>query len=111
MILPGAVDALITRDKVVDYLLNAAHPDNRGKAAFFTRWGFLASNSSQFQRAVREMILHAEVVRRIESAWGEKFVIDGTLKAPGGLTPMVRTIWIIDKGAVVPRMVTAYPRT
>ncbi len=32
MKLPNAAQAVVTRGKIADYLLNAAHPDNGGKA-------------------------------------------------------------------------------
>ena len=35
MKLPNAERALVEREKIVNYLLNPAHPDNGGKAAFF----------------------------------------------------------------------------
>jgi len=38
--LPNAEKAIAEHEKVADYLLNAAHPDNGGKAAFFEGLGF-----------------------------------------------------------------------
>jgi hypothetical protein len=35
MKLPNADKAIVEHKKVVDYLLNPAHPDNSGKAGFF----------------------------------------------------------------------------
>ena len=40
MKLPGADKAIVSREKIADYLLNPAHPDNGGKADFFTQLGF-----------------------------------------------------------------------
>ncbi|MCR4318600.1 MAG: hypothetical protein NUW37_19840 [Planctomycetes bacterium] len=40
MKLPDLENAFIEREKIEDYLLNASHPDNGGKAAFFLRLGF-----------------------------------------------------------------------
>jgi len=40
MKLPSAHLALVDPEKIVDYLLNPAHPDNGGKAAFFVALGF-----------------------------------------------------------------------
>ena len=40
MKLPNADKAVVEREKVEDYLLDAAHPDNGGKAQFFERFGF-----------------------------------------------------------------------
>lgn len=36
MKLTDAMHVVIERAKIVDYLLDAGHPDNGGKAAFFT---------------------------------------------------------------------------
>ncbi|MDA1276056.1 MAG: hypothetical protein O2960_18725 [Verrucomicrobia bacterium] len=33
MKLPNAPQSLVSKEKIADYLLNAAHPDNGGKAA------------------------------------------------------------------------------
>ena len=38
--MPNANLAVIEKEKIVNYLLNAAHPDNGGKAAFFLELGF-----------------------------------------------------------------------
>ena len=40
MKLPNAHLALVAKEKIEDYLLNGAHPDNGGKAQFFDSLGF-----------------------------------------------------------------------
>jgi hypothetical protein len=40
MRLPNASKAIVERKKIVDYLLNPAHPDNGGKAQFFDKLKF-----------------------------------------------------------------------
>jgi len=37
-------------------------------------------------------------------------VIIGQIESPSGKTAQVQTIWIVDKGLTVARLVTAYPR-
>lgn len=44
MKIPNAESAFVTQEKIRDYLLNAAHPDNGGKAAFFVALGFRAED-------------------------------------------------------------------
>ncbi len=109
MTLPNVGNAVIEQAKIVDYLLDAAHPDNGGKAAFFIGWGFSAAHWPAFAQAIRDLVSRNEVVHRLQSPWGEKFVVDGTLDAPRGTTPLVRTIWIVDAVHAAPRLVTAYP--
>jgi hypothetical protein len=46
----------------------------------------------------------------METVHGIKYVLDGGMETPGGKTPVVRTIWIVDRGLDRPRLVTAYPR-
>ena len=38
--LPNAHAAFVADEKVRDYLLNPQHPDNSGKAGFYTSWLF-----------------------------------------------------------------------
>ncbi len=40
MPIPNAERAEVSRDKIVDYLLNPQHPDGAGKAAFYLAAGF-----------------------------------------------------------------------
>jgi hypothetical protein len=109
MRLPNARKAVIEQAKIVDYLLNASHPDNGGKARFFMGWGFTPADWQAFAQAIVGMVGRNDVALRLKSSWGEKYVVDGALDAPGGTTPPVRTIWIVDGLHGVPRLVTAYP--
>jgi hypothetical protein len=56
------------------------------------------------------LALNHAISKKMESAHGRKYIIDGAIETPGGKTPLVRTVWIIDRGSDVPRLVTAYPR-
>jgi len=46
----------------------------------------------------------------MESVHGMKYIVDGQIKTPGAKSSIVRTVWIIDLGSDVPRLITAYPR-
>jgi hypothetical protein len=107
--LPDAVRAIVDRAKIVEYLLNAAHPDNGGKAMFFLRSGFSSANPDELATALRKVAANGDVVVHTESLHGNKYVVDGRLESPAGGRPFVRTVWIIDRGTDVPRLVTAYP--
>jgi hypothetical protein len=50
-----------------------------------------------------------ELTRAAESPHGRKYVIVGRIQSPSGKTPLVQSIWIVDKGADAVRLVTAYP--
>jgi hypothetical protein len=108
--LPNAHLAVVERAKIVEYLLNAAHPDNGGKAPFFMALGFRPDDWEVFAAALRRLALNSSVSQNTETVHGGKYIIDGTIETPVGKTPVVRTIWIIDIGLDAPRLVTAYPR-
>jgi hypothetical protein len=103
--------AVIDRSKVLDYLLNEAHPDNGGKAPYFALLGFSRDDPEGLMGALRDVAEQGEVVSSAESVHGEKYVVDGWLSVhtQEGRQWSIRTVWIIDRGKDSPRLVTAYP--
>jgi hypothetical protein len=110
MNLPNAESAIVPMEKVVDYLLNPAHPDGAGKAQFFGLMGFRREEWQVLASALRRLAAQAEVTRSLESRHGRKYVLDGRIETPAGRTPLVRTVWIVDAGTEIPRLVSAYPQ-
>jgi hypothetical protein len=111
MHLPNAHLAVVEQAKITDYLLNAAHPDNGGKARFFLTLGFTLDAWQELANALRHMAVNTPVTHRAESNHGEKFILEGNISSPSGRTGRVRSVWIIDAGLTTPRLVTAYPRS
>ncbi len=109
MKLPNAHLALVAKEKIEDYLLNAAHPDNGGKARFFESLGFRSDDWKALARALRNLALAGEVTESLDTAHGRKYILEAAIETPCGKQPAVRTIWIIDRGRNRPRLVTAYP--
>jgi len=107
--LPNAEKAIVGRNKIADYLLNPAHPDNGGKAVFFEELGFRGAQPAILAQALRRLAREAEVMQVLTSPHGQKYVIVGQIQSPTGVAASVRTIWIVDKGSDVARLVTAYP--
>ena len=110
MKLPNVENAVVDREKITDYLLNPAHPDNGCKALFFLSHGFRADHWQTLATAFRRLAETTEVFKSVASAHGQKYIVDGPLETPGGKTPLVRTVWIIDLGLTTPRLVTADPQ-
>ncbi len=84
---PNAQLALAEREKLCGYLLNAVHPDNRGKAAFFLGLGFDVENWTTRAAAFTQLAVANPVVKSVESRHGWKHILDGRIKAPNGTTP------------------------
>ena len=110
MKLPNAHLAVVEQGKVVAYLLNPAHPDNGGKAAFFAMLGFDRGDWPRFAAALRRLAVTGEVAKAMESLHGTKYVVDGRIETPTGGSPMVRSVWIVDREFEAARLITAYPR-
>ena len=109
MKLPNAHLAVAEQEKICGYLLNAAHPDNGGKAAFFVGLGFHTENWRTLVTALRELAVSCPAAKSLASAHGTKYIVDGRIRTPGSRMLWVRTVWIVDRGAEAPRLVTAYP--
>jgi hypothetical protein len=110
MKLPNADKAVVEREKIVDYLLDSAHPDNGGKAQFLERLGFRRSEWKILADAFLTLARKAEVTHSTKSPHGQIYVIVGRIESPDGKAASVQTVWIVDKGLDVARLVTAYPR-
>jgi hypothetical protein len=110
MKLPNANKAAVGREKIADYLLNPAHPDNGGKADFFTQLGFHRERWEVLAAALKALAVESEVTIASVSPHGKKYIITGRIQSPGGKSPMVQSIWIVDKNRDTARLVTAYPR-
>lgn len=111
MNLPNAHLAIVDERKVAEYLLNASHPDNGGKAQFFQALGYSNADPSQLAGALRSVAVTGNVVSQVTSEHGNKYVVDGPLRSLLELPKdrVVRTVWIIELGDDAPRLVTAYP--
>ena len=99
--------ALVEERKVREYLLSEERIE--GKAAFFTAFGFALARWELLHDA---LLLHAtshDVALSVENPHGTKYIVEGALQTPDGRNPQVRSVWIINSGTVVPRLVTAYP--
>lgn len=110
MDLPNKDRVIVEDEKVRDYLLNQAHPDGYSKAEFFSAKGFRQERWHELADALKRVARENAVAKFMISPHGQKYIVDGILRGPTDLTALVRTIWIVDTGRDMPRLVTAYPR-
>jgi hypothetical protein len=109
MDLPNASNARVEEEKIVGYLLNAVHPYGRGKANFFTRFGFVADQWELFAERLKAHGASHPVSGVTETIFGPRFNVDGEIITPDGRNPIIRTVWQMDDGELAPRLITAYP--
>jgi hypothetical protein len=108
MRLPHADAAVVPLEKITSYLLNDAHPEGRGKAAFFHRVGFRPEEPHVLQSALLRLAVNAEMIE-LQTAFGLKYVGSGELSCPDGRRPRVVTVWMLRAGLPPPHFVTAFP--
>ncbi|MBU6164499.1 MAG: hypothetical protein KGQ52_00040 [Alphaproteobacteria bacterium] len=105
--LPGAEAAFIDPRKISAYLLNAAHPQNGGKARFFLDHGF---TETSLAISLADHPRRNPVATELANPHGRKFVVHCTLASPDRRNPCVTSVWISSAGDRRPRLVTVYPR-
>ena len=108
MQLPNRALAVITQEKLTDYLLNTGHKRGGTKARLLARFGYIVENWRQLEVDIRSGLgTEVDVVRTTE--YGTRYEIRMTLQTPLGMLLTLRTIWQIDNGTNVPRLITLYP--
>lgn len=109
MKLPNADQAVIPQRKITGYLLSLTHPDGRGKAAFFLRFGFTTTAWATLAQSLRQHAMIGELESVQQTPYGTNYAVEGELQTPDGRNPRVRVVWFVKLGEVVPQFVTAYP--
>jgi len=109
MKLPNRENAYIPLSKLKNYLLSETHVVGRTKAKFLRGFGFDDKNIDFLEQALLSIAQNQEIDEVVSSPHGTKYVIDGSLKTPIGISVNMKTIWIVDKGQDRPRFVTAIP--
>jgi len=99
----------VDQSKITGYLLNET--GGRGKATFFLRLGFRVDDWEALAEAIKVQARENAVVSVVDSPYGKRYSVDGTIETPDSRDPRprIRTVWILENGAQVPRLITAHP--
>jgi len=108
MQLPNRALAVIAQEKLTDYVLNTRHERGGTKARFLARFGYAVHNWRRLEADIRGA-LETEVDMARTTEYGMRYEIRMMLQTPVGMPLTVRTIWQIDNGTDVPRLITLYP--
>jgi hypothetical protein len=109
MRLPDFENAIVDDSKVAGYLLCEEHEDGRGKAEFFKSFGFSLKEPVALKQALLDLVRKTDVAIVQPSPHGTKYTVEGAIRAPDGRSPVVKSIWMIDHGTRIPRLITAFP--
>ena len=101
----GAI--IVSKDKAINYLLNATHPDGGSKAKLFISCGFHPENWEDFVEKVRDHAQAAEVISEYDTPFGLKIVLMGLLETPSKRSLSIVSVWNVQKN--IPILVTLYP--
>lgn len=106
--LPNIVSAILDDRKITDYLLDATHPQNQGKANFFSLFGFTLGNWQELKKSLLDHPNNHQVVSQKTSPYGETYEISCSIASPDGKNPCIRSFWAIEPPNPHPKFITAY---
>lgn len=110
MRIPNADKAIIAPEKLRDYLLNPAHRRGSAKARLLLACGYRAGEWQVLEADLRTQHLTVDFAVAKENLYGQRFEIISLLATPSGRRILFRSVWQIDKGAELPRLITLHPR-
>jgi filamentous hemagglutinin len=78
---------------------------------YFTRFGFSLNAHVVLLEALLAHPDSNQVIAVQENDFGTKSVVQCTLRTPDGRDPCIFSVWFLDRGSKIQRLVTAYPAT
>ena len=109
MNLPNCTNAHIPDAKLTIYLLNHAHPQNRGKARFFKLAGYDLDNVGSLRMVLLELACVGVVANEQSNEDGVKYVVIGKITGANSKQYELKTVWVVEPPEDYPRLITAYP--
>jgi hypothetical protein len=110
MRVPNADRAIIAPEKLRDYLLDPLHRRGGPKARLLAALRYDRERWQVLERDLREQHLPLDFAREGENEYGRRFEIVGPIATPCGRAVVFVSIWQIDHGTDVPRLITMFPR-
>ena len=105
---PHAEDAIVSEEKICNYLLNLAHPVGGPKAIWFHSLGYLLNDWQVLAADLLRVAVTCEDFVAKPSPHGVKYETTGEISVPPHHPGHVTVVWISEENTY-PRLVTAYP--
>lgn len=107
MPIPNSEHAVVSEEKVREYLLNPNHPVGGPKAVWFESLGYSLDRWEELAADLLQLARTADFVAK-PSPFGVKYEAAGDIGRPDHRPGTVITVWIVEANNS-PRLVTAYP--
>jgi hypothetical protein len=109
MRIPNSDQAIIEPSKLTEYLLNIDHKRGGSKAKLLIQFGYSTDNWERLEADIRQFHLTQDVTVIKETDYGARYEISSSLMTPIDRPLVVKTVWQIDIGTDVPRLITLVP--
>ena len=104
----NAEHAIVSEEKIREYLLNPTHPIGGSKAAWFGSIGYTLDNWQELADDLLQLARTTNDFVAKPSQFGVKYEVSGEIGRPGYRPAAVVSVWIAEEESS-PRLVTAYP--
>lgn len=105
--LPRYWEAVIPREKFLEYALNPQKDQDKAKA-FKSALGYTTENADDLIQQIYDKLPEYEVKEKTDKGWGKRYEVRMELTGPNGKTAKVITAWIDDKNTGQMRLTSAY---
>ena len=109
MRIPNSDRAVIESSKLTEYLLNIEHKRGGAKAKLPIQFGYSIDNWERLEADIRQFHLTQDVTVIKETDYGTRYEISTSLMTPVERPLVVKTVWQIDIGTDIPRLITLVP--
>lgn len=105
--LQNSLLAVTDHNKIQRYALNSNHPKGKEKARVFNSvLGYHYENWQLLSDQIYDKLQTSNISRQESTKYGERFIIPMRITGLRNKSMVVNTVWQIDKGTVIPRLIT-----
>ena len=106
---PGMVNCILNKNKLISYLLNESHPKGKSKFLFFKKFGFSPNDPEELEYALKSHPVDHEFVKTVWTDFGLRYEVECSIRSPDGRDPCVVSVWQENEDGL-PAFITAYPK-
>jgi len=106
--IPNAENAVVAVEKLVNYCLDQTNEVGQHKAKVFaSALGITQINYEVLRSALLNAVNSNEAVAGVSDVFGDRYIVDFDF-VRGDRCARIRSIWMINRGSEMPRLITCY---